>query len=115
MDSSTSGTITVLTDATFDEYIHRHAWCLVDFWAEWCVPCRPMSRVVEAVASELSGRVAFATVNMDEHRVNAARLGIMALPTNVLFRNGKVVDSIVGSMPKQQFMERIHSRLNETV
>lgn len=113
MNTTMSSKVTVLTDATFDDYIRHHRWCIVDFWAEWCAPCVPMSRVVEAAASELAGRVDFASVNMDENRLNAARLGIMALPTNVVFRNGKVVDSIVGSMPKQSFLERIHSRLDD--
>lgn len=113
MSMTMSRKVTVLTDATFNDYITRHPWCIVDFWAEWCVPCGPMSRVVEALGSELVGRVDFASVDMEENRVNAARLGIMALPTNVIFRNGTVVDAIVGSMPKQVLLERIRSRLND--
>lgn len=114
MNLTMSGEVTVLTDATFSDYIRRHRWCVVDFWAEWCLPCGPMSRVVDAVASELAGTVAFASMNMDENRASAAQLGIMALPTNVVFRNGKVVDSIVGSIPKQAFLERIQSRLEDS-
>jgi thioredoxin 1 len=72
-----------------------------------------MSRVVEEAASELDGKVEFAEVNFDENRSHAQRLGIMGLPTNVIFRNGKVVDIIVGAGPKQEFLRRILSRLNE--
>jgi len=72
-----------------------------------------MSRIVEEVASELDGKVEFAEMNFDENRTNAQRLGIMALPTNVIFRNGKVVDSIVGAGPKQEFLRRIYLQLND--
>jgi len=73
---------------------------LVDFWASWCGPCRILSPTVEELSKEYEGRVKFAKVNVDDERELSAKYGIMSIPTLILFKNGKSVDSSIGARPK---------------
>ncbi len=101
-----------LTDADFDEFIRSHELVVVDFWADWCMPCRFMSPVVKELAKEMAGKVAFGKLNVDENPRTAARYGIMSIPTFLVFRNGKLVDALVGAMPKQRFRAAIERYLS---
>jgi len=75
---------------------------VVDFWAEWCMPCRMIAPVVEELAKEYAGKVVFGKLNTDENPTIAARYGISAIPTMIFFKKGKPVDQIVGAMPKSE-------------
>ncbi|HET9315364.1 MAG TPA: thioredoxin [Vicinamibacteria bacterium] len=75
---------------------------LVDFWAEWCGPCRALAPAVDAVASELQGRAVVGKLNVDENPEIAGRYGVMSIPTVLVFMGGKVVEQRVGLMPKDQ-------------
>jgi thioredoxin 1 len=91
----------IVTDATFpDEVLTASTPVLVDFWAEWCPPCRPMARTLAELAPEFAGKITFATINADENPESTRAYRVMSMPTLLLFRNGRPVTSIVGARPK---------------
>ncbi|MEM0481846.1 MAG: thioredoxin [Nitrososphaerota archaeon] len=96
-----------LSDAEFDDFVNKYSLVVVDFWAEWCAPCRFMSPVIKELASELAGKVVFGKLNVDYNPVTATRFGVMSIPTFIVFKDGKPVDAIVGAMPKQRFKNMI--------
>ncbi|MDO8633664.1 MAG: thioredoxin [archaeon] len=80
---------------------------VVDFWAEWCGPCRVTSPLIEELAAEFGNKVTFAKVNIDENPAIAEKNSIMAVPTFLFFKDGKLLDSLVGAAPKSHFKEKI--------
>jgi thioredoxin 1 len=97
-----------VTDANFEtEVIQSEIPVLVDFWAEWCAPCRMVTPVLEELASELAGRVKVAKLNVDANRETAAKYDIMSIPTIVLFKEGKVVKQVVGALPKETLVTEL--------
>jgi len=94
------GKILKLTDADFEEKVKLEPLILVDFWAEWCGPCRVIAPVLEELAGEYSGRLAIGKVNVDENRQIASRFGIRSIPTLLFFRDGARVDQVIGAHPK---------------
>ena len=98
-----------ISDSEFDSFVSKHSVVLVDCWAPWCGPCRIVSPVVDTLAKEYSGRVSFGKLNTDENPDVVNRFGIMAIPTLLVLKNGKHVDSIIGAVPKA----RIESVLNK--
>lgn len=98
-----------VSDAEFQEKVlNSSVPVIVDFWAEWCGPCKMMAPVFEKLSSEFEGKVTFAKVDVDEHQVFAGKYGIRGIPTLLVFNNGNEVDRIVGYVPEGQ----IRSRLN---
>jgi len=89
-ESSLSGPVK-LDSGNFEEFIRRNEYAVVDFWAEWCMPCRYIAPVFEELAKEYSGKVAFGKLNVDENHSIAARFGISAIPTLIFFKNGKAI------------------------
>ena len=89
-----------ITDSNFDELVAQGKPVVVDFWATWCGPCRMIAPTVEELAAETEG-VTFAKVNVDENPDVAMGLGIQAIPTLFLFRDGRAVDKVVGVQSKQ--------------
>ena len=84
---------------------------LVDFWAEWCGPCRLIGPVVDELASEYDGVARVAKLNVDEHPGLAAEYGVQGIPTLLVFEGGQVVDHVVGAVPKQVLAEKLDARL----
>ncbi|MCK5214567.1 MAG: thioredoxin [Candidatus Omnitrophica bacterium] len=80
---------------------------LVDFWAEWCGPCKMISPIVDEVASELEGKIKVAKVNVDEAQELAGKFNIMSIPTLLIFKQGEAVDQIVGAVGKEQLLEKL--------
>jgi len=85
---------------------------LVDFWAEWCGPCRMIGPVVEEIAQEMAGKLKVVKINVDEAQELAGEYNIMSIPTLLLFKNGEVVDQMVGAMAKTALLARIKPHVN---
>jgi thioredoxin 1 len=101
-----------LTDDDFDAQVKGEPLILVDFWAEWCGPCRMIAPVLEELAGEYSGRLAVGKVNVDENRQIAARFGIRSIPTLLFFRDGSRVDQVIGAHPKATLKAKIEQLIN---
>jgi len=84
---------------------------VVDFYADWCGPCRTVSPIIEALSKEYAGRVSFTKVDTDVNEELAARYNIMSIPTVMIFRDGRIADRIVGSAPAQAYRQRIEAAL----
>jgi len=106
--ASDSMTVT-LTEASFDEAVAAHPRLLVDFWAAWCGPCRAIAPVLEDIAREKAGDTVVAKVNVDEQSGLAGRFGIRSIPTMILFRDGKPVDTVIGAVPKAEILKRLEA------
>lgn len=106
------GKILKLTDADFEEKVKSEPLIVVDFWAEWCGPCRMVAPVLEELANEYSDRLAVGKVNVDENRQTAARFGIRSIPTLMFFRDGSRVDQVIGAHPKATIKAKIDHLLN---
>ncbi|MEM3614628.1 MAG: thioredoxin [Nitrososphaerales archaeon] len=90
-----------VSDATFDNFIAQYPVVVIDCWAPWCGPCRILSPVIDALASDYAGRVVFGKLNVDENPTVASQYGIMSIPTLLFARNGEVVDRLIGAVPRQ--------------
>ena len=100
--------VLTLTKENFDAAALKSAIpVLVDFWAEWCGPCRMFSPIVDEFAEENEGRVKVGKVNVDEQPDLAGRYGVMSIPTAILFKNGEIADTLVGVQPKTALEELI--------
>lgn len=103
-----AGKVIELKDGTFqDEVINAGEPVLVDFWAEWCGPCRMMAPVVEQLAQDYSGRMKVAKLNVDSNPESAGNYGVMSIPTLILFKDGKAVERFVGFRSKQEMVRLI--------
>ena len=97
-----------LTEQNFDETLAQHSEVMmVDFWAEWCGPCRAIAPALEDLARESAGRVTLAKVNVDENPGLAARYGIRSIPTVLFVKQGKVADQVIGAVPKVQLKKKL--------
>jgi len=104
--------ILVLTDDNFDEHITRSRQpILVDFWASWCGPCKIILPTLEELAGELGGQALVAKVNVEDHGDLANRFGINSIPTLILFKDGKIVDQLIGAAPKEQIRAMVQKHL----
>ncbi|MEW6603149.1 MAG: thioredoxin [Thermoproteota archaeon] len=102
----------VLTDSNFKSEVAKYPIMLIDFWAPWCGPCRIVSPIIEQLAKEYSGKVAFGKVNVDENQMISASFGIQSIPTMMIFKNGKAVDVMIGALPKAQIEMKIKQHLS---
>jgi thioredoxin 1 len=100
-----------LTDATFDETLKSDKPVLVDFWAEWCGPCKMIGPVVEELASDYEGKAVIAKLNVDENPQVTARFGVRSIPTLLVFKNGQIVDKQVGAVPKSVLAGKLQAQV----
>ncbi len=102
-----------VTDSNFEqEILKSDIPALVDFWATWCAPCKAIAPIVEEVAEQYSGKVKVAKMNVDENPATPGKYGVRGIPTLILFKNGEVVDQVVGAVPKNQVIELIDKGLS---
>lgn len=102
-----------LTDSNFeDEVIKSEHPVLVDFWAEWCGPCRMIGPVVEEMAGEYEGKAKIGKVNVDNNPEVSVKYGIRSIPALLIFKNGEVVDQIIGAVPKTHLTKQLEAQLN---
>ena len=101
-----------LTDGNFYDTIKKNRLVLVDFWAEWCAPCRSIAPTVEEIANEFKEKVLVGKLNVDANKKIPKELAIMAIPTLILFKEGKPVDSIVGAASKSNIVALIKKYMN---
>jgi len=100
-----------VTDSSFAQFIRKHPLVVVDCWAAWCGPCRMLAPIIDELAREYSGKILFGKLNVDENPQVASQYQIMSIPTLLVFKNGKLVDRIVGAMPKQVLEQRLKRHL----
>jgi len=104
--------ITTLSDATFDEHVKAaDSPVLVDFWAEWCGPCKMITPVLEEIASEQGAKLNIAKLNIDENLDVTRRFEVLSIPTLILFKDGEPVNRIVGARGKAQLLQEIQAYL----
>lgn len=102
-----------LTDSNFqNEVLNSATPVLIDFWAEWCGPCKMIAPVVEELAKEYDGKLKVGKVDVDSNQQVSMQFGIRSIPTLLIFKQGKVVDQLVGAVPKRMLVEKITKHLN---
>ena len=107
-----SDKITHLTDDTFKNAVASSPTpLLVDFWAEWCGPCKAIAPVLDELAAEFDGKISIAKVDIDKNEAIAAEFGIRAIPTMLLFKGGKVIEQIVGLLPKAALKAKLAAQI----
>jgi thioredoxin 1 len=102
-----------ITDATFEqEVLKSDTPVLIDFWATWCGPCKMIAPIVEELANEFAGKLKVGKVDVDSNQQIAMQFGIRSIPTLLIFKGGRVVDQLVGAVPKNALVDKLNRHLN---
>jgi len=103
----------ILNDTNFDQFIKDHENVMVDFFAEWCGPCKMLGPIIDEIAEEYQDKsVKIVKLNVEESPQTAQKFGVMSIPTSIYFKNGEVKETGVGLMPKDQIKEKIDNLIN---
>ena len=100
-----------ITDSNFEEIINSDKPVLIDFWAEWCGPCKMIGPVVEELAGDYDGKAVIGKVNVDETPNVSAKFGIRSIPTLLVFKGGEIVDKQIGDEPKQVLSDKLNAQI----
>jgi thioredoxin 1 len=103
--------IQTVTDSSFEQLVKSPTPVLIDFWAEWCMPCKRIAPTVEQMATDYAGKLTVGKMNVDENPGVPVRFGIRSIPTLMLFKNGELVDSVVGAVDKDTIKKMVDSHL----
>ncbi len=95
-----------LNDLSFDDFISKGN-CIIDFWAEWCGPCKVLKPIFEEIALELNGKFKFGKLNIEHGQETSDKLGVMSIPTVIFFKDGEIVDRFSGVVEKKEFLKMI--------
>ncbi len=101
-----------VTDASFEEFVKKYPKVVVDCWAPWCGPCRMFSPTIDAMAKDMKGKMVFAKLNTDDNFMTAGKFRIMSIPTLLFFKNGQLVDKMIGAAPRPVVEQAIAKALN---
>lgn len=101
-----------VTDANMQEFIKQYRLVVVDCWAPWCGPCKSLAPVFESLAQDYQGKIVFGKLNVDENQKTAMTYETMSIPTLLVFKDGKMVDRIVGALPKPMIVQKLQVYLN---
>jgi thioredoxin 1 len=101
----------VITDANHEEMANKGQLLVVDFWAQWCGPCRSIAPIVEELATEFEGKAIIGKVDVDDNPDIVSKFGIRNIPTIIFIKNGEMVDKVVGAVPKNELLEKINANL----
>ena len=96
-----------VTDANFEETIKQHKLVLIDFWANWCGPCRALAPTIQELAKEYDGKILVGKLDVDENSASAERFHVFSIPTMILFKDGQEADRLVGLCPKNRITEAL--------
>lgn len=103
-----------LNDANFDqEVLKSNIPVLVDFWAAWCGPCRMVGPIIEELANDYQGKVKMTKLDVDANPQKSGQFGIRSIPTMMIFKNGQIVDTLIGAMPKPAIAARLDAAINK--
>jgi thioredoxin 1 len=103
----------VVTDATFEQEIEKHdGLAVVDFWATWCGPCRMVAPILDQLASEYNGKAKVAKLDVDTNQRTATRFNVRSIPTILFFKQGKLVDSVIGAVPRAKLESKFQEHGN---
>jgi len=109
MEENMPNTPLRVTDTDIDEHIKKYQTIVIDCWAPWCGPCRMVGPVIEDLAKEMQGTIVFGKLNVDENPQTSAKHQIMSIPTMLVFKNGELVDRLVGALPKDALKAKLET------
>lgn len=97
----------IITDSDFDEAVKKYGTIVIDCWAPWCGPCRMVGPVIEELAKEMKGKIVFGKLNVDENPQISSKHQIMSIPTLLVFKNGNLIDRLIGAYPKDELKKKL--------
>lgn len=103
----------IIEDNTFDHFIKKYPFVVIDCWAPWCGPCRMLAPVIDSIAAQMKGKVVFGKLDTDKNLITAQKKNIVSIPTLLIYKNGKLIDTITGAIPEKILFRRLNSYINE--
>jgi thioredoxin 1 len=109
MEENMPNTPLQVTDADIETHIKKYETIVIDCWAPWCGPCRMVGPVIDELAKDMQGKIVFGKLNVDENQQTSMKYNIMSIPTLLVFKNGEMIDRIVGALPKDALKNKLES------